>query len=305
MTEPAALPVAGAIGDRNAHQAPLLSRNGRATLTVALLLLPGLAVVAFALVWPFLTMVQMSFFDRYPDPESWTVERYGSFFGDAYFLRISLRTFALAATVAFLTAVIGYPVAWYLAHSPSRWKHLVFLGVISPLLVSIVVRTIGWTIILGSEGLVNNVLMSLGIVSGPVPLLGSFWSVVVGMVHVLLPFMVLSIATVLGKIDPSFGEAAAILGANSVQRFTRIILPLSINGLAAGSVIVFCLTIGSYITPLWLGRGSVPVLAMTVHEQMVVLVDWPMGATVSIVLTVGMLIAILAYGLVLRKHARR
>lgn len=279
--------------------------NSTALVTTLVLLLPGLAVIAFALVWPFLTMLQMSFFDRFPNPQGWTAARYTEFLGDAYFLRIAFRTFTLAAVVALLTAVIGYPVAWYLVYSTSRWKPLVFLGVISPLLVSIVVRTIGWTIILGSEGLINNMLGVLGLISGPLQLMGNFWAIVAGMVHILLPFMVLSLAAVLGKIDPSYAEAAAILGANPVRRFTKIVLPLSINGLATGSVIVFCLTIGSYITPLWLGRGSVQVLAITVYEQMIVLVDWPMGATVSIVLTIGMVVALAAYGLLFRKHARR
>ena len=280
-------------------------RSPMAFATTLALLLPGLAVIAFALVWPFLTMLQVSFLDRFPNPQGWTAARYPEFFGDAYFLRIALRTFTLAAVVALLTAIIGYPVAWYLVHGPSRWKPLVFLGVISPLLVSIVVRTIGWTIILGSEGLINNMLAALGLISAPLQLMGNFWAIVAGMVHILLPFMVLSLAAVLGKIDPSYAEAAAILGAGPVRRFTRIVLPLSINGLATGSVIVFCLTIGSYITPLWLGRGSVQVLAITVYEQMIVLVDWPMGATVSIVLTIGMVAALAAYGLLLRKHARR
>jgi ABC-type spermidine/putrescine transport system permease subunit I len=125
------------------------------------------------------------------------------------------------------------------------------------------------------------------------------------MVHVLLPFMVLSIAAVLGKIDPAYGEAAYTLGANPLRTFIRITLPLSIQGIAAGSVIVFCLTIGSYITPIWLGRGHVTVLAIAIYDQMVTLVDWPMGATASMVLTFGTLAVLLTYGLMTSRLARR
>jgi putative spermidine/putrescine transport system permease protein len=133
----------------------------------------------------------------------------------------------------------------------------------------------------------------------------SFWSVVLGMVHVLLPFMVLSIATVLGKIDNAFGEAAMTLGATPLRSFLTITLPLSVQGIAAGSVIVFCLTIGAFITPLWLGRGHVTVMAIAVHEQMVTLVDWPGGAALAMLLTVATVILLAGYGLLLRRWSRR
>jgi putative spermidine/putrescine transport system permease protein len=270
-----------------------------------LLLLPGLAILGFALVWPLLTMLGVSLGDRFPDAEAWTLEKYVGFLSDPYYLKITQRTFLLALTVTATTAVLGYPVAWYLARGRSRWRHLVFLGVISPLLVSIVVRTLGWTIILGNEGLVNHMLVALGVVQEPLRLMQSFWSVTVAMVHVLLPFMVLSITTVLGKIDPSLSEAASLLGAGPMRNFLQVTLPLSVQGIASGSVIVFCLTIGAYVTPLWLGRGQVQVLATEIHEQMIVLVDWPTGAAAGMILAFGTLVAILAYGLVIARHARR
>ncbi len=269
------------------------------------LLAPGLLVLVLALLVPFAMMTMMSFEDRYPNATAMTLAHYVSFLQDSYFVGIAVRTFLLAIVVTAITAVLGYPVAWYLARSHSRWKHIVFVGVISPLLVSIVVRTIGWTIILGNEGLVNNLLLGIGIVDEPIRLMDSFWSVTVGMVHVLLPFMVLSIAAVLGKIDPAYGEAAYTLGATPIRTFLKVTLPLSIQGIAAGSVIVFCLTIGSYITPIWLGRGHVTVLAIAIYDQMVTLVDWPMGATASMILTLGTLAVLLTYGLVTRRLAQR
>ncbi|MDJ0388770.1 ABC transporter permease [Roseomonas sp. E05] len=277
----------------------------RQVLAPVLLLLPGAVLLALVLVWPFLTMLGISFTDRYPNGAALTLDKYRDVLGDPYFLRIILRTFGLGLVVTAITALLGYPVAWYLARSRSRWKHLVFLGVIAPLLVSIVVRTMGWTILLGNEGLVNSALMALGLTDTPLPLMQSFWSVVLGMVHILLPFMVLSIATVLGKIDPSLSEAAALLGAHPVRNFLRVTLPLSAQGVAAGSVVVFCLSIGAYITPLWLGRGQVTVLAISIHEQMVVLVDWPTGAAASMVLTIGTFVILALYGLAFARHARR
>jgi putative spermidine/putrescine transport system permease protein len=181
----------------------------------------------------------------------------------------------------------------------------VFLGTIFPLLVSIVVRTMGWTILLGTEGLVNSALRGLGLIAEPLLLMQGFWSVVLGMVHVLLPFMVLSIATVLGRIDGAYAEAAATLGATPLRSFLSVTLPLSVQGIAAGSVIVFCLTIGAFITPLWLGRGHVTIMAIAIHEQMVTLVDWPGGAASAMLLTFSTLLLLLGYGLFLRRYARR
>lgn len=279
--------------------------NLRRGATIAILLAPGILLLALVLVWPFITMASLSLMERYPGPFVPSFAKYAELLSDDYVARVGLRTFFLAVTVTAITAVLGYPIAWFLARSRSRWKHWVFLGTIFPLLVSIVVRTMGWTILLGNEGLVNATLRFVGIISEPLPLMQSFWSVVLGMVHVLLPFMVLSIATVLGKIDNAFGEAAMTLGATPLRSFLTITLPLSVQGIAAGSVIVFCLTIGAFITPLWLGRGHVTVMAIAVHEQMVTLVDWPGGAALAMLLTVATVILLAGYGLLLRRWSRR
>lgn len=269
------------------------------------LLLPGVLLLALGLLWPFASMFGISLYDKYPQHGAVTLANYLQFIGDPYHLAIVLRTFALALVVTLLTAFIGYPVAWYLAWSESRFKHLIFLAVVFPLLVSIVVRTIGWTILLGNEGLVNSILVSLGIVREPLRLMQSFWSVVVGMTHILLPFMVLSIYSVLGKIDRSLIESAGVLGASPVRTFTQVVFPLSIQGVGAGSVIVFCLCVGAYITPTWLGRGHVTVMSMSIFEQMVVTVEWPLGAAASTLLTLATLAVLVVYALFVKRMARR
>jgi putative spermidine/putrescine transport system permease protein len=277
----------------------------RRALAIAALLAPGVALLGLVLVWPFFVMLGMSVRERFPGPFALSSAKYVEFLGDPYLLNVAFRTCALALVVTAITAVLGYPVAWFLARSRSRWKHLVFLGTIFPLLVSIVVRTMGWTILLGTEGVANAALLRLGLVAEPLRLMQGFWSVVLGMVHVLLPFMVLSIATVLGRIDGAFGDAAATLGATPLRGFLSVTLPLSVQGIAAGSVIVFCLTVGAFITPLWLGRGHVTVMAIAIHEQMVTLVDWPGGAASAMLLTFSTLLLLAGYGLLLRRWARR
>ncbi len=269
------------------------------------LLAPGLLVLAVLLAAPFVTILLASVLDKYPGATHNTLVHYRNFLLDSYYLHILFRTFALALVVTLICAVIGYPLSWYLAWGRPRWTHWVFLCVITPLLVSIVVRTLGWTIVLGNEGLINNTLLGAGLIAEPLPLMNNFWSVTLGMVHVLLPFMILSIASVLARSDRSLTEAAFTLGAQPVRAFMRVTLPLSIQGIATGSVIVFCLTVGAYVTPMWLGRGHVTLMAMTIYDQMIALVDWPAGAATSIVLTAGTLLLLLAYGLSTARFARR
>jgi len=269
------------------------------------LLSPGLLLLAVLFVYPLLHMVGISFQSKFPGPAPLTADHYRKFVEDPYFLRVTLTTFRLAGVVTLLTALLGYPVAYYFVKAPSRYKHLIFLGVISPLLVSIVVRTIGWTIILGNEGLLNSLLRAIGAIREPLRLMNNFWSVTVGMVHVLLPFMILSIASVLGKIDPVLVESASILGATPARAFFRVTLPLSIQGVAAGSVLVFCLTIGAYITPFWLGRGKVLLLSTTIYDQMLVLIEWPFGAAASMLLMAATLAILTGYFLLIARIGRR
>jgi putative spermidine/putrescine transport system permease protein len=283
----AASPVAGAL--------PAPRRRRRQAARALLALAPPGLLLAVLFGYPLLRMASLSVRSAFPGPFTYTLAHYAKFVTDPYFQRVTQTTFLLAAIVTVLTAVIGYPVAYYFVRSRSRHKHWIFIGVISPLLVSIVVRTIGWTIVLGNEGLVNRLLGGLGLIREPLALMNNLASVTVGMVHVLLPFMILSIASVLGKIDPALEESAQILGANPWRTFWRVTLPLSIQGVAAGSVLVFCLTIGAYITPWWLGRGKVLLFSTTIYDQVLVIIDWPFGAAAAMVLVAATLAVLLGY----------
>jgi putative spermidine/putrescine transport system permease protein len=294
---------------RDALGSAMLRRYGsalRERMIPTALLGPGLAILAALFIYPIVAnMVAMSFRSRYPSPWIFTWDRYVRFLTDPLYLKTLLTTLKLAATVTALTAVIGYPVAYYFVRGRSRYQHWVFLGIIFPLLVSVVVRTLGWIVVLGREGLVNSVLLGLGLRHEAADLLRSFWSVTVGMVHVLLPFMILSIASILGKIDRTWEEAAQSLGADEWRTFLRVTLPLSVPGIAAGAVIVFSLTLGAYVTPWMLARGRVQVLAMTIYDEALVLVDWPMAAVTSLMLTVVALGLLLVYWRAMRRWSWR
>lgn len=258
----------------------------RRHLLISGLLAPAL-LLSVAVAATFVLMAFVSVQGSFGGPVGFTLSHYESFFADSYLLGAAVQTLLMGLVTTVTCAILGYPIAWYLVMSSARHTYIVFIIVLTPLLVSIVVRTIGWTIILGNEGLVNALLLWTGLIDEPLSLMQSFWSVVAGLVHVLLPFMVLSISAVLGKLDRSMMEAAMTLGCPPARTFRLVTLPLSIQGVATGSVIVFCLTVGSYLTPLWLGRGSVPVLALTVRQQVLDLGDWPGGAVQALVLAMG------------------
>ena len=276
----------------------------RAQGKLALLLAPA-SLVGAAMVAATAVMAVVSLEDEGAGAASLNLNNYLAFFQDSYLLAAGVRTFLLSLTVTAICLLFGYPVAWYLVHSRSRYRKLVFVIVLAPLLVSIVVRTLGWTILLGNEGVINHALEALGLIQEPVALMRSFWTVVAGMVHVFLPFMILSIASTLGSIDASLPEAAALLGAGPATAFVTVTLPLSIQGIASGSVIVFCLSAGVFLTPLWLSRGSVSVLATVIKEQVLDAANGPSGAATAMILTLATLACVGGYNVLIRRYDKR
>lgn len=271
---------------------------------LAILLTPA-AVIGLLMVLSAVLMLGISLLDRFPGGTSLTTEHYREFFGNRFLIQSGIRTLSLATVVTVVCVVLGYPVAWFLVLGRSRIAHWVFLAVLTPLIVSIVVRALGWTILLGNEGLLNKTLLGLGIIKAPFQMMRSFWTVAVGLIHIFLPFMILSLTSTLGRIDPSLSEAAGTLGARPLRTFFRITLPLSVQGIATGSIIVFCLSTGVYLLPLWLGRGSVTVLAVAIQQQILETVDWPAGATSATILTLFTLGLVAGYGAFIRRVGKR
>jgi putative spermidine/putrescine transport system permease protein len=211
--------------------------------------------------------------------------------------RLMLMSVALGVSTVIVTLIVGYPIAYYLARSQSRWRHYVFVIIFVPLLFSIVIRTFGWIVLLGSNGLLNGLLIQLGITDRPVVWLYNFPMTVIGLVHVFLPFMVLSILSSLSHVDQRVEDAAVILGANPWRVFWNVTLPLSAQGIFGGCAIVFSLTVGAYVTPRLLGGGRVQVLATEIYAQMLELGDWGMAALLGFALTVVTLLGIGLYQL--------
>ena len=205
---------------------------------------------------------------------------------DPFYLEALFQTVALAFVTTAVCFIIGYPIAFYLVRHASAGRTIIIFLLITPLLTSIIMRTFGWRAIFARRGLLNEALQYIGLIEKPIDILNSPVSALVGMVHVLVPFMVLSIAAVLEKIDPRIEEAAKVLGSSRLQTFFRITFPLSLDGVASGAILVFMLAIGSFVTLLFLGGGSLQTFPLLIYQQFNTTRDFGMAAAMSNMLMV-------------------
>ena len=263
-----------------------------------ILLSPALATVAFLLVVPVLFIVVYSFWLRTAtgaELPGFHLDNWQLVFGDPFYRDILLGTLRIAAITTLFCALIGYVPAYVIAMSTTRHKTLLLLLLILPFWISYIIRTMSWINILGSSGALNTVLVGLGIVPEPVQMLYNEATVILGLVHFLLPFMVLNVYVSLDAIDRSLLDASRSLGASSLQTFREVTLPLSLPGLAAGGLLCFVLAAGTYITPLVLGGPRQAMFANLVFEAVITQLNWPLGSALSIVLLVVLGAVVMVY----------
>ena len=208
------------------------------------------------------------------------------------------RTFHVSVTVTLACLALGYPVAYTVATAPRPWSGLLLALAITPFWISILGRSFTWLVLLQRNGVVNQLLQALGLTREPVSLVYNAFGVYVGMIHILLPFMILSLYSVLRGIDGSLLRAAAGLGANEWQTFRHVYLPLSLPGVAAGVVLLFIMGLGFFITPALLGGGRVTLVTMLIETNIHATLNWPMASALSVVLLgATLLVLIPSYGL--------
>jgi putative spermidine/putrescine transport system permease protein len=212
-----------------------------------------------------------------------TVQNYLAVLGDPFYITIIQRTLGVAATILGVSLLIGYPVAYFVALQPPRRRMIVLLVLLFPLMVSNVVRAYGWVAILGRRGVVNTGLRDLGIIDAPLDLLYTTNAVIVGLMTILLPYMVISIANTLAALDRRYEEAAQALGAGPVRTFLHVTLPLSTPGIASGMLLVFLLTLSAYVTIALLGGPRSKLLVSMVYDS-VSAFQWPHAAALAFVL---------------------
>jgi len=250
------------------------------------LLAPPLALILLLFVAPLLHLFWVSLHAPSSSElygETLTLNNYIEVLGDSFYLAIMRRTVGVAAAILGCCLLIGYPVAYFVALQPPRRRMVVLLLLLFPLMVSNVVRAYGWIAILARRGVANTLFRDLGLIDAPLDLLYTTEAVVVGLMTILLPYMVISIANALSALDRSFEEAAQALGAGPVRTFLHVTLPLSSPGVASGMLLVFLLTLSAYVTITLLGGPRSKLLVSMIYDG-VTAFQWPHAAALAFIL---------------------
>ena len=276
----------GRAGDRG-HLERSRTRQNR--LIAWALALPALLALIVSYAYPLVWMIRMSFNIGHGDglyDTTFSLDSYIKPLADPYYWGVIGNTLLLGILSAVLCILVSYPIALFLTKSSSKWKSVLVALAIAPLLTSAVVRTFGWMVILGPQGLVNSTLKNLGIISAPLPLANSFLGVVIGLVEIFMPYAILGMMSGFGRLNPQLEEAASSLGANRASVFLRLTLPLSLPGLLTAFLLVFVLSISTFVTPQLLGGGRVHVMATEIYDQTTGLLNWPFAASLSVILLI-------------------
>lgn len=284
---------------------PATSVRGR--LLPILLVAPTLLYLAAFLIVPYINIVIMSF--RRParvgayEP-GFTLNNYWSALSDGYYLAVLGQTLWIGAVTAAICLVVGFPVAYNLARGNPRWTGFLYTLVLSPLLVGVVVRTFGWLIILSGNGVANRFLRDIGLTDAPLRLMNNEFGVIVGLVHVMLPLMILPLLSSLQAVNPALELAARSLGASRWTAFRRITLPMCMPGIQAGTILVFVLAVSAYVTPIMLGGAQVRTMPVLIVQQLIDNFRWPFGAALALILAMSVGSIVFVYARITSRFMR-
>jgi len=256
-----------------------------------LLLLPGVLYLLVFFVYPMAGMLWRSV----SSPSGVTLRFYGRLLGEPVYFKVFMTSFEIAFEVTLLTLVLAYPLAYFLARLQPRVTNVLLVMVVLPFFTSTLVRTYAWMVLLGTEGLVNQALVGLRVPGAPVRLLYNRTGVLIGMSYILLPYMILTLYSVMRGIDRGLLQAAASVGAGPLRAFWRVFLPLSLPGVAAGSLLTFILGLGFFITPALMGGARDTMIAVIIEQQVEQLLDWHFASTLSTVLLAVTAVAFVVY----------
>jgi putative spermidine/putrescine transport system permease protein len=284
-----------------------VEERGGSILSAASLIGPATFIVAAGLLIPIAILFRYSlnkFVPRLLMVEAFTFENYVTFFTDAYYIGVFLTHVQVALACTVICLVLGFPLAYVLARTRTRFKNVLVMLVVLPLFVGNAVRAAGWMTLFGSKGIISVGLMGIGITSEPTEIMFTTSAVIIGIIAVNLPFMVLTLQSVIESIDRSVEEAAFSMGAGPWHMFWRVLWPLALPGIAAGVILTFILGMNAYATPVLLGGPEFKMMAPLVFGQMQ-LGNWPFGAAVSFILMITTLVLTMVAGFRLQKRYRR
>jgi putative spermidine/putrescine transport system permease protein len=280
---------------------PRVIPGGRRRLVVnrwALLAAPPLLYLCVVFGYPLVTILVQSF-----SGSKGTFGNYTAFFETGVYVKTLIRTLTTAVLVTVVCLALGYPYACLMTRVGPTWRKVLIFFVLVPLWTSLLVRTYAWTVLLQDTGLINRALIDIGLIHEPLRLIRTTTGVVIGMSQVLLPFMVLPLYANMRTIDPGYMRAASNLGARPITAFRRVYLPMTLSGIAAGSLIVFIYALGFYITPALLGSPENALLSQVIVTQVSQLLDFGAGAASATILLVVTLILVAALSRFVRPKA--
>ncbi|MBE1281731.1 MAG: ABC transporter permease subunit [Rhodobacteraceae bacterium] len=246
------------------------------------LIAPAVTLIGVCFLYPVLWLLQRSVSEPV-----WGLQNYETVFGKAVYVGVLWNTASIAGATTLLCALIGFPVAYSMVHSRPWIRKLLIFVVLIPFWTSILVRSFAWLVILQRGGIINDLLIGIGLIAQPLDLVYNRFGVLLGMVQILLPFMVFPLFSVMARIDGSFFKAATNLGANPLRAFFRVYLPLTMPGLATGAMLVFIISLGYFITPEMLGGRGDTMIAQLIFQRIDEFGDWPLASALAIVLLVG------------------
>lgn len=256
----------------------------------ALLLFLALLVVPIALTG----ILSFNVFDAmFGTQNGYTFASYLEVLSDSFYYELFARTALMSLGVTAVCIAIGVPETLILSRMRPAWQGGFFVVILGPLLISVVVRTLGWSLLLGREGFINSALMALGVIDKPLQLMFSMTGVVIALTHVMMPFMVISVWSTLQKVDGQIAHAARSLGAGPVTTFRRVVLPQLMPGILSGGIIVFTLSASAFATPAMIGGRGVKVVTTAIYDEFLSTMNWPLGASIAVLLLIAIVFVVI------------
>lgn len=280
---------------------------GARTSLAGMLVLPATILVAIGLIGPIAILFRYSLNQFIPGQfmvDGLTLASYVKFFTDPYYLNVLARTVRVAVICTLACLIMGFPLAYVLARTQSRFKNLMIMLVVLPLFVGNAVRAAGWMTVFGNRGAFNASLTGLGLIDQPVEIMFTETAVLIGIVAVNLPFMVLTLQSVIEGIERNLEEAAFSLGAGPAAMFTRVLWPLALPGILAGTILTFILAMNAYATPVLLGGPKFQMMGPLVYGQFIQQNNWPFGGAISFILMTATLLLTVAANLIVQRRYR-
>ena len=295
--------------DAIAEHSPAAEQRPGRNWTASALVGPATVFIAICLLAPLVMLFRYSLNEFVPSKkmmvEAVTIANYVKFFTDPYYTKILLTTVRIAVLVTAVCLVLAFPLAYVVARTQSRFKNLLIISIVLPLFVGNSVRAAGWMVVFGNKGFVNASLLGLGVISQPIEIMFTEKAVIIGIIAVNLPFMALSLQSVIEGIDRAVEEAAFSLGAPPITMFRRVLWPLALPGIIAGTILCFILAMNAYATPFLLGGPLFKMMSPLIYNEFTQKTNWPFGGAIAFILMTVTLGLTVAANLILSRRTAR